>query len=130
MKKKSLVLLLMLLMASTSMVLGMNTSSEDSQKEDVVLDEKDSWDESKLPRSLNRLNWTCYYENGGVYLDVPFELGSVTLTVTNLATGEAWSYRQESGFGWIVLPTSQAQGNYMVEVATESNGNYIGYYNL
>lgn len=130
MNKKSLVLLLMMLMASTSMVLGINTYSDDSQKKDVVLDKTNTWDESDLPRSLDRLIWTCYYESGVVYLNVPFEMGSVTLTVTNLATGESWNYRQESGFGWIVLPTSQSQGTYMVEVGTESNGNYIGYYNL
>lgn len=130
MRKKSLVLLLMMLMASTSMVLGINTYSNDSQKKDIVLDKTDTWDESDKPRSLDRLIWTCYYENGGVYLNVPFEMGSVTLTVTNLVTGETWNYRQESGFGWIVLPATQSKGNYQVEVATESNGNYIGYYNL
>lgn len=130
MNKKSLVLLLMMLMTSTSIVFGMNTYSEDSQKEGVVLDEKKSWDKSEFPRSNNSIIWTCYYENGVIYLNVPFELGSVTLTVTNLATGEVWNYRQESGLGWIVLPTSQAQDSYMVEVGTESNGEYIGYYSI
>lgn len=130
MNKKSFVLLLMMLMASTSMVLGINTYSDDSQKKDVVLDKTNTWDESDLPRSLDRLIWTCYYESGVVYLKVPIELGSVTLTVTNLATGEAWNYRHESGTGWIVLPTSQSQGNYQVEVVTESSGEYIGYYDL
>ena len=130
MNKKSLILLLMMLMASTSMVLGINTYSDDSQKKDVILDEKESWNESESPRSLDRLIWTCYYENGMVYLNVLFEMGSVTLTVTNLATGESWNYRQESGTGWIVLPTSQSHGNYQVEVVTKSSGEYIGYYDL
>ena len=130
MNKKSLILLLMMLMASTSMVLGINTYSDDSQKKDVVLDEKESWNESESPRSLDRLIWTCYYESGVVYLNVLFEMGSVTLTVTNLATGESWNYRQESGTGWIVLPTSQSHGNYQVEVVTKSSGEYIGYYDL
>ncbi|MBQ8889091.1 MAG: hypothetical protein IJY59_06345 [Bacteroidaceae bacterium] len=94
------------------------------------MNEKKSWDNSTLPRSLDRLIWNCYYESGVIYLNVPFEMGSVTLTVTNLATGETWNYRQESGFGWIVLPTSQSQDNYQVEVVTESSGEYIGYYNL
>ena len=130
MNKKSLILLLMMLMASTSMVLGINTFNDDSQKEDIVLNETNVWNESDKPRSLDRLIWACYYENGFVYLNVPIELGSVTLTVTNLATGETWNYRQESGTGWIVLPTSQSQGNYQVEVVTESSGEYIGYYDL
>ena len=130
MNKKCLVLLLMMLMTSTSIVFGMNTYSEDSQKEDVVLDEKKSWDKSEFPRSNNSIIWTCYYENGVIYLNVPFEIGSVTLTVTNLATGESWNYRQESGTGWIVLPTSQSHGNYQVEVVTKSSGEYIGYYDL
>ena len=130
MNKKSLVLLLMMLMASTSMVLGINTFSDDSQKEYIVLNETNVWNESDKPRSMDRQIWACYYESGVVYLNVPIELGSVTLTVTNLATGEAWNYRQESGFGWIVLPTSQSQGNYQVVVVTESSGEYIGYYDL
>lgn len=120
----------MLFIASNSVIYGMCLSSDDKKKEDIVLNEKNSWENSDRPRSLDMLVLTCYYENGVVYLNVPLELGSVTLTVTNLATGESWNFRQESGFGWITLPTSQSQGNYQVEVVTESNGNYIGYYNL
>ena len=130
MNKKSLVLLLLLFITSNSMFSAMNSFIEESKKEDIVLNETNVWNESDKPRSLDRLIWACYYENGFVYLNVPIELGSVTLTVTNLATGEAWIYRQESGFGWIVLPTSQSQGNYQVEVVTESSGEYIGYYDL
>lgn len=130
MNKKSLVLLLMLFIASTSVFYGMCLSCDDKKKEDIVLNEKNSWENSDRPRSLDILVWTCYYENGSVYLNVPFELYSVTLTVTNLTTGKTWNYRQESGSGWIVLPTSQSQGNYQVEVVTESCGEYIGYYNL
>ena len=120
MNKKSLVLFLMLLIASSSVVLGMNSNC----------DEKKSWDNSDLPRSLNMLVWTCYYENGSVYLNVPFEMDSVTLTVTNTTTGEVWTLRQEFVLGWISLPTSEAQGSYMVEVETEHHGEYMGYYNL
>ena len=131
MNKKSFVLLLMMLIASTSISSSMSSIFEDSKKKDVVLRNKNSWDSnSEKPRSLDSLIGTCYYENGNVYLNVPIELCSVTLTVNNLATGEAWNYRQESGFGWIVLPTSQSQGNYQVEVVTESSGEYIGYYDL
>lgn len=130
MNKKSLILFLMLFIASNSVIYGMCLFSDDKKKEDIVLNEKNSWENSDRPRSLDMLVLTCYYENGVVYLNVPLEMGSVTLTVTNLATGESWNFRQESGFGWITLPTSQSQGNYQVEVVTESNGNYIGYYNL
>ena len=130
MNKKSLILFLMLFIASNSVIYGMCLSSDDKKKEDIVHNEKNSWENSDRPRSLDMLVLTCYYENGVVYLNVPLELGSVTLTVTNLATGESWNFRQESGFGWITLPTSQSQGNYQVEVVTESSGEYIGYYDL
>ena len=128
MNKKKL-LLSLLLIISTSIVSGMNSTTEESQK-DIALNEKKSWENSDKPRSLDKLNWTCYYENGFVYLNVPSGIGVVTLTVTNLTTGEVWNYRQDSGFGWIILPTAETQGNYMVEVGTESYGNYIGYYTL
>lgn len=131
MNRKSFVILLMMLMGSTSIILGTDTYNDDSQKKNVALETKNTpWNESDRPRSLEMLTWVCYYENGRVYLNVPFEMGSVSLTVTNLVTGETWYYIQESGFGWTVLPTSQAQGNYRVVVETESYGEYIGYYNL
>ncbi|MBR4043852.1 MAG: DUF3244 domain-containing protein [Bacteroidaceae bacterium] len=130
MNKKSLVLFLMLLIANCSIIHGMSPSSDDKKKEDIVLDEKKSWDNSDLPRSLDRLVWTCYYENGSVYLNVPFEMDSVTLTVTNTTTGEVWTLRQEFVLGWISLPTSEVQGNYMVEVKTKHHGEYMGFYNL
>lgn len=128
MNKKSLVLLLMLLITSNSIVYGMNVSSAD--KENIVLDEKESWNESDKPRSLDRLVWTCYYENGSVYLNIPFEVGCVSLIVTNMESGEVWSFRQESGWGWISLSTSEVSGNYRVVVNTEFHRDYIGYYIL
>lgn len=130
MSKKILVLFLMLSMVSNSFVSGMSISSKDAKKEDVVLDEKKSWDDSERPRSLDMLVWTCYYENGILYLNASCEVGWVKLTVTNLATGEVWSLRQASSLGWMNLQTSSDQGNYMVEVETESSGEYVGYYNL
>lgn len=127
---KVFVLMLLLTMTGYQLSFANNHSGEDENKTDIVLVKGNADDESKHARIPTNLVLTCYYENGSVYLNVPFELGSVTLTVTNLATSEVWNYRQEFGFGWIVLPTSQVQGNYMVEVGTESNGEYIGYYNL
>lgn len=115
----------MLLIASSSVVLGMNSNCDEKKKEDIVLDEKNSWENSDLPRSLDMLIWTCYYENGSVYLNVPFEMDSVTLTVTNTTTGEVWTLPQESVLGWISLPTSEVQGNYMVEVKTKHHGESI-----
>ena len=130
MNRKSLVLFLMLLIASNSVVSGMNLFCDEKKKEDIVLDEDNSWENSDKPRSLDMLVWTCYYENGSVYLNVPFEMDSVTLTVTNTTTGEVWTLRQEFVLGWISLPTSEAPGSYMVEVETEHHGEYIGFYNL
>ena len=124
------ILMLLLTMAGYQLSFANNHSCEDENKTDIVLVKGNADDETKHARIPTNLTLTCYYENGTVYLNVPFELGSVTLTVTNLATSEVWNYRQESGFGWIVLPTSQAQGSYMVEVKTEFQGDYIGYYNI
>ena len=126
MNKKSLVLLLMLFVMGNCITYGMSESSDN--KENIVLNEDKSWYNSDKPRSLDRLVWNCYYENGRVYLDVPFEIRRVILTVTNMITGEVWSVGQESGWGWISLSTSEASGNYRVEVRTEFHGDYIGYY--
>lgn len=52
MNKKSL-LLSLLLIISTSIVSGMNSATEESQK-DIALNEKKSWENSDKPRSLDK----------------------------------------------------------------------------
>lgn len=100
------------------------------QKKDVVLSKKTSVDNNQRPRSPRKLVLDCYYEDGYVYLYTSFEIGVIDMTIRNLSTGEVLNYAQESGFGWISFPASTADGNYMVEMGTESYGDYIGYYEL
>lgn len=71
MNKKSLVLLLMMLMASTSMVLGINTFSDDSQKEDIVLNETNVWKLNKIKLTVLNSNEIADREQRTVDVVVP-----------------------------------------------------------
>lgn len=132
MNKKILILSLLTLLTFNSILWGKPslTPNENPRREDIVLDDNNSWDENDLPRSLNTLDLTCYYENGNVFLNIPFETGTLILSVTNLSTGQVWTIRQDYGFGWISMPTSNMEGSYCVEVQTNLYGDYIGYYTI
>lgn len=130
---KKFLMAMMMMFISYPVVSGMEMSSNgepSTNKKDVVLSKKTSVDNNQRPRSPRKLVLDCYYEDGYIYLYTSFEIGVIDMTIRNLSTGEVLNYAQESGFGWISFPASTAEGNYMVEMETESYGDYIGYYEL
>ena len=132
MKAKVLTLWMLLLVGGSLNVLGMEVFNVDStKKEDVVIDrdKNNSWEESNGPRMQDISLVTCQYEDETVYLNFLTNIGWVELTVTNLSTGDTWNSTQLSSFGGLSLQTSTDSGNYKVEIKTELDGNYIGYFN-
>ena len=131
MKTKLFVLFLLLSLGSSLKVLGMEVLSADAaEKGDVNLErnEGNSWDKDERPRTQDIFLLTCHYEDEMVYLNFLADVGLVKLTVTNLTTGDSWTAMQLSSIGRLYLPTSTNSGNYMVEIETELNGNYIGFF--
>lgn len=131
MKAKVLTLWMLLLVGGSLNVLGMEVFNVDStKKEDVVIDrdKNNSWEESNGPRMQDISLVTCQYEDETVYLNFLANIGWVELTVTNLSTGDTWNTTQLSTLGSLSLQTSTDSGNYKVEIKTELDGNYIGYF--
>lgn len=131
MKAKLLVLFLLLSIGSSLSVSGIEVFSVDTaEKGDVPVRKDDgyTWDPVNGPRTQNIFLLTCHYEDEMVYLNFLADVGLVKLTVTNLATGDSWTATQLSTLGSLYLQTSTNSGNYMVEIKTELDGNYIGYF--
>lgn len=131
MKAKLLVLFMLLSIGSSLSVTGMEVFSTDVvEKGDIPIDKnkENSWENSDRPRTQDVFLLTCHYEDEMVYLNFLADVGLVKLTVTNLTTGELWSTTQLSSLGSLYLQTSTDSGNYMVEIETELDGNYIGYF--
>lgn len=131
MKAKVLALFMLLSIGSSLNVSGMEVCYADSnEKEDVALDRDkgNSWGDGNGPRAQDIFLLTCHYEDEVVYLNFLADVGLVKLTVTNLTTSDSWTATQLSTLGSLYLQTSINSGNYMVEIETELDGNYIGYF--
>lgn len=131
MNAKVLSLWMLLLMGGSLNVSGMEVFNVDStKKEDVVIDKNkgNSWENGDRPRTQDIFFVTCQYEDETVYLNFLANIGWVELTVTNLSTGDTWNTTQLSTLGSLSLQTSTDSGNYKVEIKTELDGNYIGYF--
>lgn len=131
MKTKLLVLFMLLSIGGSLEALGMKVFSVDvADKREVSVKREDgySWDTSNGPRSQDIYLVTCQYEDETVYLNFLANIGWVELTVTNLSTGDTWNTTQLSTLGSLSLQTSTDSGNYKVEIKTELDGNYIGYF--
>ncbi len=102
------------------------TASVDAQEEkvvDVKLNKGNSSDKDTHPRTLIPI--VCVYLDGEVQLTLLEDLGELTLTVTNQATGEQWS-----AMNALRLQTSTVSGMYFVEIVTEDGTTYYGSYTL
>lgn len=131
MKAKLLVLFLLLSIGSSLSISGMEVYNVDVvEKVDIPIDKdkENSWGKDERPRTQDIFLVTCQYEDETVYLNFLTNIGWVELTVTNLSTGDTWNTTQLSTLGSLSLQTSTDPGNYKVEIKTELDGNYIGYF--
>lgn len=123
--------LLFILSVYSSIAPAMNFLSDKSlSKVDIYIGGKNANKNTEIPRSPAKSIFTCYYEDGNIYLNVPFELGVIDVTIQNLSTGETWNYSWDSEPVWVCFPASDMEGEYVIEIETESHGDYIGYYDL
>ena len=117
-------ILFMLLMLFSVVCFAENSLDNVNSIKDVLLKEGESVDySSERPRTLIPI--TCVYTDGMVQLSLFGEVGEFTLTVTNQMTGEQWS-----AVDTLILPTSTASGNYLVQILTEDGNMYNGTYTL
>ena len=116
--------ILVFLMMLVSLQMYGGTTSVDAQAEkDVKLEKGNSDKKDRYPRTLIPI--VCVYVDGEVQLTLLDDLGEMTLTVTNQATGEQWSAENA-----LNLQTSTATGIYLVQITTEDGSTYYGTYTL
>ena len=119
--------ILLLLMSLFSLQMYGGTVSMDVQEKeevDVKLEKGEPYkDVDTHPRTLIPI--VCVYVDGEVQLTLLGDLGELTLTVTNQATGEHWS-----GMNALRLQTSTVTGTYLVQITTEDGSTYYGTYTL
>ena len=119
--------ILLLLMSLFSLQMYGGTVSMDVQEKeevDVKLEKGEPYkDVDTHPRTLIPI--VCVYVDGEVQLTLLGDLGELTLTVTNQATGEHWS-----AMNALRLQTSTVTGTYLVQITTEDGSTYYGTYTL
>ena len=84
------------------------------------------------PNSLDPEPFYCTYEStvGSVCIDFMENVGLVSITVSNLSTGETVYGTADSIDGSAVLYTSGKPGSYILQIETESGDIYEGEFSI
>ena len=86
-------------------------------------------DPGKLgPRSLSAINGWC--ANGTIQLYFSQDMGLVSVTVTNITTGNVWYSDAESSDGVIFIDIEPIAGCYTITIETQTAGAYYGEFML
>lgn len=118
-------ILLLLMMLFSLQVYARTTSTDEQENKpvNIELHKGSVTNDDTYPRTLIPI--VCAYVDGEVQLTLLEDLGELTLTVTNQATGEQWSAENA-----LTLQTSTATGIYLVQITTEDGSTYYGTYTL
>lgn len=84
------------------------------------------------PNSLDLVPLHCTYESadGTVYIDFMENVGRVSITVTNMSSGETVYDIADSSEGSAILFTSGKPGSYILQIETESGDIYEGEFSI
>ncbi len=84
------------------------------------------------PNSLDLVPLHCTYESadGTVYIDFMENVGCVSITVTNMSSGETVYDIADSSEGSAILFTSGKPGSYILQIETESGDIYEGEFSI
>lgn len=86
-------------------------------------------DPGKLgPRSLSAINGWC--ANSTIQLYFSQDMGLVSVTVTNITTGNVWYSDAESSDGVIFIDIEPIAGCYTITIETQTAGAYYGEFML
>ena len=80
------------------------------------------------PRSLSAVSGWC--ANGTIQLYFSQDMGLVSVTVTNITTGNVWYSDAESSDGVVIIAFEPTPGNYTVTIETQTSGTYYGEFAL
>lgn len=82
------------------------------------------------PRSVTINPILCTYHSGVINLNFTENIGMVTVVVTNQSTGEQWLDVVDSITGQTEIIISDDEGDYVIEMETDSEIYYSGYFSL
>lgn len=85
-------------------------------------------DIKERPRSLSAINGCC--ANGTIQLYFSQDMGLVSVTVTNITTGNVWYSDAESSDGVIFIDIEPIAGCYTITIETQTSGTYYGEFML
>lgn len=80
------------------------------------------------PRSLSAVSGWC--ANGTIQLYFAQDMGLVSVTVTNITTGNVWYSDAESSDGVIFIDIEPIAGCYTITIETQTAGAYYGEFML
>ena len=82
-------------------------------------------------RDLRLIPFTAYYQAGTIYISTSAEFSSISITVTNESTGQAWDSSTDisDGMGEICI-FDGGTGSYTVEIITEYGECFTGSFRL
>lgn len=74
----------------------------------------------------------CTYSESGEILEFTFlsNLGNLTITVVNTASGETVSSTVDSSIGYECIPISGDSGYYVINIVSSGGNNYYGSFTL
>lgn len=86
-------------------------------------------DPGKLgPRSLSAISGWC--ANDTIQLYFAQDMGLVSVTVTNITTGNVWYSDAESSDGVAIIDIEPIAGCYTITIETQTSGTYYGEFML
>ena len=82
-------------------------------------------------RDLSLVPFTAYYQGGTIYISTSAEFTSLSITITNESTGQAWNSATDisDGMGEISIANG-GTGSYTVEILTEYGECFTGSFRL
>ena len=82
------------------------------------------------PRMPAHIPIYCEYENGVLYFGFSYDLGAVTVTVTNEDTNQQWQAVLQTSSGYNSMNISEDTGCYHIEITTINNVVYQGNFEI
>ena len=107
---------------------GASAKAEINERIEIPITSENENSQSKGPRMPERIPISCEYVDGALYFTFNYDLGAVSVVVTNVNTGE---YRQNMlpATGIAIMDVSKDSGYYYIEMIT-NNKVYYGNFEI
>ena len=108
---------------------GASAKAEINERIEIPITSENENSHSKGPRMPERIPISCEYVDGYLSFTFNYDLGVVSVVVTNETTGEHWQNMLPTT-GVAIMNVSEVLGNYKIEITTINNKVYCGDYEI